>query len=57
MNNKKEKIDKIDFYENSNDLNFDILYERIKKLIEKPEKKKIEQNINFLLKQKLNEIK
>jgi hypothetical protein len=57
MNNKKEKIDKIEFYENSNDLNFDILYERIKKLIEKPEKKKIEQNINFLLKQKLNEIK
>ena len=57
LNKKKEKIDKNELYEDSNELNFDILYERIQKLCIKPEKTKIEQNLIFLLKQKLNEVK
>jgi len=57
LNEKKEKIDKKEFYEDSNELYFDILYERIKKLLVKPEKTKIEQNLIFLLKKKLNEVK
>jgi hypothetical protein len=57
LNKKKEKIDKNELYEDSNELNFDILYERIQKLCIKPEKTKIEQNLIFLLKHKLNEVK
>ena len=57
MNKEEENIDKKEFYEDSNELDFDILYERIKKLTEKLEKTKIEQNLIFLLKQQLNEIK
>ena len=57
LNKKNENKDKKELYEDSNELNFDILYERVKKLIEKPEKTKIEQNLIFLLKQRLNEVK
>ena len=57
LNKKEEKKDKKEFYEDSNELNFDILYERIQKLCIKPEKTKIEQNLIFLLKHKLNEVK
>ena len=57
LNEKKEKIDKKEFYKDSNEIYFDILYERIKKLLVKPEKTKIEQNLIYLLKNKLNEVK
>ena len=57
LNKKEEKKVKKEFYENSDELDIDILYERIRKLILKPEKTKIEQNIIFLLKEQLNELK
>ena len=57
LNKKEEKKDKKEFYEDSDELDIDILYERIKKLYIKPEKTKIEQNLIFLLKQHLNDVK
>ena len=57
MNEKEEKKIKKDFYEDSNELNFDILFERILKLYHKSEKTKIDQNLIFSLKQQLKEIK
>jgi len=57
LNNKNGKLDKKGFYEVSNKVDFEILYERIKKLLQKPEKTNIEHNLIFLLKQQLNEIK
>ncbi len=57
LNKREEEKDKIEFYENSDKLGFDSLYERIKKLSKKSEKSKIEKNLIFLLKQQLNEVK
>ena len=57
LNNKNGKLDKKGFYEVSNKVDFEILYERIKKLLQKPEKTNIEHNLIFLLKQQINEIK
>ena len=57
LNKKEEAKFKKDIYKVSNELNFDILFERILKLYKKTEKTKIEQNLIFLLKQQLNEVK
>ena len=47
LNKKEDKTIKNELYEYSNELNFDILFERILKLNKKPEKSKIEQNLIF----------